>query len=96
MTSVDIYGLPCNPLAPVVIMLCTLVLCVGVKESTKFNAMMTMMNLAVLSFVLAAGSTKVDAAENLTPFAPSGATGVAKGAGLVFFAYLGFDMVACL
>jgi len=46
--------------------------------------------------VLLAGGPEVDAPDNLVPFATHGAQGVAKGAGLVFFAYLGFDMVACL
>jgi APA family basic amino acid/polyamine antiporter len=96
LTSYEIMGHTCNPLAPVILLLCTAVLCVGVKESTKFNAYMTIMNLCVLMFVVVAGGPRIDSTDNLVPFAPEGTTGVAKGAGLVFFAYLGFDMVACL
>ncbi len=95
LTAWEIWGITCCPLAIIVLMGCTVVLCVGVKESTKFNAAMTCLNLIVLSFVLIAGSPEVKS-EALTPFAPQGVSGVAKGAGLVFFAYLGFDMVACL
>jgi len=58
---------------------------------------MTIMNLCILAFVLISGigSGTVDSG-NLSPFLPHGLTGVWEGAGLVFFAYLGFDMVSCL
>lgn len=95
LTKLSIYGVDCNPLSVVIIFACTVVLCLGVKESTKFNAGMTIINLCVLLFVLIAGTPEVTS-DSLEPFAPQGVSGVAKGAGLVFFAYLGFDMVACL
>ena len=95
LTKLPIYGVDCNPLSVVIIFACTVVLCLGVKESTKFNAGMTIINLCVLLFVLIAGTPEVTS-DSLEPFAPQGVSGVAKGAGLVFFAYLGFDMVACL
>mmetsp|Transcript_4178 Transcript_4178/g.8413 ORF Transcript_4178/g.8413 Transcript_4178/m.8413 type:complete len:601 (-) Transcript_4178:18-1820(-) len=96
LTALDIgTGVPANPLSVVIILACTAVLCVGVKESTKFNAIMTCLNLTVLGFVMVAGSPEVSS-DYLTPFATEGMSGIAKGAGLVFFAYLGFDMVACL
>ncbi len=41
------------------------------------------------------GSTEVST-ENWTPFMPEGFHSVMTGAGVVFFSYLGFDMVACL
>lgn len=46
-------------------------------------------------FVISYGGTHVDV-ENWEPFMPGGFHGVMTGAGVVFFAYLGFDMVACL
>lgn len=46
-------------------------------------------------FVISYGSTQVEAT-NWEPFMPEGFHGVMTGAGVVFFAYLGFDMVACL
>ena len=48
VTSYELFGVTCCPLAPVILLACTVVLCVGVKESTKFNAYMTCINLAVL------------------------------------------------
>ena len=87
----------CCPLSMVIIGLCTMVLVTGAKESTRFNTAMTLLNLAVLGFVLFAGvGSGTVHGDNLTPVFPHGLSGMARGAGLVFFSYLGFDMVACL
>jgi len=95
----------CCPLSVLIIGICTVILITGVKESTKFNTAMTILNLSILGFVLVAGASSVllgnaagdSASVNLLrPFFPHGITGMARGAGLVFFSYLGFDMVACL
>jgi APA family basic amino acid/polyamine antiporter len=87
----------CCPLSMLIIGFCTVVLVTGVKESTRFNTAMTILNLLVLGLVLLAGvGTGAVNADNLQPIFPNGMDGMARGAGLVFFAYLGFDMVACL
>ena len=90
----------CCPLAAVVILLCTCVLVTGAKESSRFNTVMTVLNLSVLGFVVVTGWTTgiVRIHDNLlTPsFFPEGLDGVGRAAGLVFFSYLGFDMVSCL
>ena len=90
----------CCPLAAVVILLCTSVLVTGAKESSRFNTAMTILNLTVLGFVVVVGWTtgNVRVHDNLlTPsFFPEGFDGVERAAGLVFFSYLGFDMVSCL
>ena len=90
----------CCPLAAVVILLCTSVLVTGAKESSRFNTVMTILNLSVLGIVVVAGWTtgNVRIHDNLlTPsFFPEGFDGVVRAAGLVFFSYLGFDMVSCL
>lgn len=87
----------CCPLSMVIIGFCTLVLVTGAKESTRFNTAMTLLNLTVLGFVLMAGiGSGTVHSDNLDPIFPHGISGMASGAGLVFFAYLGFDMVACL
>lgn len=87
----------CCPLSMVIIGVCTMVLVTGAKESTRFNTAMTLLNLTVLGFVLFAGvGSGTVHNDNLTPVFPHGLPGMARGAGLVFFAYLGFDMVACL
>jgi APA family basic amino acid/polyamine antiporter len=87
----------CCPLAMLIINLCTLVLITGVKESTRFNTAMTLLNLSILGFVLLSGIVSGSLlSDNLTPIFPHGVAGMARGSGLVFFSYLGFDMVACL
>ena len=65
------------------------------QESAKFNSLVTLLNIAVLLFVVVYGGTEVDTTY-WKPFMPAGIHGVMTGAGVVFFAYLGFDMVACL
>lgn len=58
---------------------------------------MTVLNIAVLMVVILSGllSNSVDI-DNLSPFLPHGMKGLVSGAGLVFFAFIGFDMVASL
>jgi len=60
LTKADIFGYEGNVLSVVMIFFCTLVLCFGVKESTKFNAVMTCMNLVVLTFVVISGVPQVE------------------------------------
>lgn len=93
----SISSYTCCPLAMVIINLCTLVLITGVKESTRFNTAMTLLNLSILGFVLLSGTATGSLhPDNLLPVFPHGLAGMARGSGLVFFSYLGFDMVACL
>jgi APA family basic amino acid/polyamine antiporter len=63
------------------------------KETAKFNAVVTVVSLAVIGFVIVAGSTKIEK-DNWTPFAPNGVGGVLTGASVVFFSFVGFDTVA--
>lgn len=75
----------------------TWILLRGVQDSANFNNAITIMNIAVLVLVIAvglgSGSIEMD---NLIPFVPHHASSVLQGAGLVFFAFIGFDMVASL
>ncbi|CEG49422.1 amino acid permease [Plasmopara halstedii] len=93
--QIKILSVNCSILAALLIICCTFILLAGVHESAKFNAFVTLLNVSVLIFVMAFGSTEMDAAY-WQPFMPAGFHGVLTGAGVVFFAYLGFDMVACL
>lgn len=98
LTELHIYGdYSCSPLSVVIIGLGTWVLLKGAEESSKFNNIVTVVNIANLILVILSGvvSESIDP-ENWEPFAPKGLPGVIQGAGLVFFAYIGFDMVASL
>lgn len=98
LTKFPILGeYTCSPLSIVIVSLCTWVLVSGAKESSRFNNMMTVLNISVLLFVVLAGvSSQTIELDNWVPYAPQGIEGIAQGAGLVFFAFIGFDMVACL
>ena len=68
-------------------------LIVGVRITAKANIALVVLTVVVLLVVIGVGATKVDTA-NWTPFLPFGWSGVVGGASLVFFAYIGFDIVA--
>jgi APA family basic amino acid/polyamine antiporter len=96
LTKFPVYGnYTCSPLSIVIVALSTWILKSGAKESSKFNNVMTCFNIGVLMVVVLAG-IPVISMDNLDPFVPTGFSGVASGAGLVFFAFIGFDMVACM
>src|SRR5512140_816302 len=89
----SVPGAWCNLPAAVVVLLVTVVLVIGIRESATFNATMVFVKLVVVLFVIAAGIAHVDTA-NWHPFLPFGFSGVASGAAYVFFAYIGFDSVS--
>jgi APA family basic amino acid/polyamine antiporter len=81
-----------NVPALLIILAVSTLLVVGVRESTHFNSFIVVLKTAVILFVIAAGAGHVQS-ENWSPFMPFGWNGVVAGAGLVFFAYIGFDGV---
>ncbi|PIN20686.1 Amino acid transporter [Handroanthus impetiginosus] len=82
-----------NILAPIILVLLTLVLCRGVGESSLVNSIMTVTKVLIVLFVIIVGAFKVDVS-NWSPFAPNGYKSILTGATVVFFAYVGFDAVA--
>jgi APA family basic amino acid/polyamine antiporter len=79
--------------AVLIVLLITVLLVVGVRESARFNAAMVAIKVAAVLFFLAAGFSHVDAA-NWSPFAPYGWSGIMSAGAVVFFAYIGFDAVS--
>jgi APA family basic amino acid/polyamine antiporter len=71
----------------------TWLLVIGVKESARVNNAMVALKLGVLALFVGVGLFHVDPG-NWTPFAPNGWPGIATGAAIVFFAYIGFDAVS--
>ena len=65
----------------------------GIRITAKANMAITAMIIAVLLIVIAIGGTEVER-DNWTPFLPFGWDGIVGGAAVVFFAYIGFDIVA--
>ena len=75
-------------------LLVTVVLVVGIRESARFNAAMVILKLVVVLFVIVVGVGATSTPANWHPFLPYGVAGVLKGAAYIFFAYIGFDSVS--
>ncbi len=82
-----------NVPAFMIVMLLTLILVLGIRESAWFNAAMVAVKLAIIVFFLVVGAFYVQPA-NWSPFAPHGFQGISMGAAIIFFAYIGFDAVS--
>jgi len=79
--------------ATVIILLLTGLLIIGIRQSAAFNFIMVVIKLAVIVLFIFAGSTHIQT-ENWANFAPFGFSGILTGAGVIFFAYIGFDAVS--
>lgn len=90
-----ILGIPIsiNLPAVIIVLLLTLMLTRGVKESTKLASIMVGLNLIIITSFIIVGAFYVKP-ENWVPFAPNGFEGVLSGAFLIFFAYVGFDAIS--
>ncbi|MGA7615811.1 MAG: amino acid permease [Thermoanaerobaculia bacterium] len=90
-----VFGVPIvfNILAIAIVAFITIILVWGIRESARFNLIMVVLKLMVLGFFVFVSFKFVKPA-NWTPFAPNGFTGVAAGAAIVFFAYIGFDAIS--
>ncbi|MCD8377927.1 MAG: amino acid permease [Candidatus Gastranaerophilales bacterium] len=76
-----------------IVLVLTLLLIKGVKESTKFASIMVAVNLFIIISFILVGSFYV-CPENWHPFMPNGFDGVFMGAFVIFFAYIGFDAIS--
>jgi APA family basic amino acid/polyamine antiporter len=65
----------------------------GIRITAKANIAVTAAIIVTLLIVIAVGGAEVDSG-NWSPFAPFGWSGIVGGAAVVFFAYIGFDIVA--
>ena len=120
-----LFGLPINLLATLVAILLTIVVTIGIRESARFNLVVTSMKLSVVIFFIIFGIFFIKFA-NWIPFIPPpgpaphaanaaassgvleqplislifgqqsafGFQGIISGAAVVFFAYIGFEVVS--
>jgi len=94
-------GATLNVPAVVLTALMTVILVIGIKESARFNNAIVFIKLAIIFLVIGVGFAYVNTA-NWHPFIPAnsgkfgefGWSGVLRGAGVIFFAYIGFDAVS--
>ena len=90
-----------NVPAVALILLMTVLLVIGIKESARFNNVIVYIKIAIVVLVIGFGFLHVTKA-NWHPFVPPntggfgnfGWSGVIRAAGVVFFAYIGFDAVS--
>jgi basic amino acid/polyamine antiporter, APA family len=96
-----IHGLFNLPAVFVVVAI-SLLLVKGTQESSRVNAVIVFLKVSVIVIFVAIGWRFVQPS-NLTPFVPPNTTGhfgefgwsgVLAGAGMIFFAYIGFDAVS--
>jgi basic amino acid/polyamine antiporter, APA family len=87
--------------AMLIVLVVAALLLIGIRESANVNTALVVVKIAVLVVFVAAGAAYVSRA-NLTPLVPPntgrfgnfGWSGVLRGAGVMFFAYIGFDAVS--
>ena len=92
-----VFNLP----AAVIVVLVSALLVIGIKQSADTNTLLVGIKAAVLVVFVVAGASYINR-DNLTPFIPAntgafgqfGWSGVLRGAGVMFFAYIGFDAVS--
>ena len=87
--------------AIVVVLIATTLLAIGIWESAAVNSLIVVLKLTVLLLFIGVGFFYINR-ENWQPFIPPnegtfghfGWSGVLRGAGVIFFAYIGFDAVS--
>ncbi|OFZ79534.1 MAG: amino acid permease [Bdellovibrionales bacterium RIFOXYD1_FULL_53_11] len=105
-TGVDPATLPqvtayANVPAMFIVAAVTVLLVVGIKESANFNNVIVILKICVILMFVIFGFKYIQS-DNWTPFIPAntgefgqfGWSGIWRGAGVIFFAYIGFDAVS--
>lgn len=99
-----------NPMAALIALACTLVLLCGVQESKFATNVISCLKVLLISFMIVGGfllaspvipqqdpdNPRPASFSNWEPFAPGGFEGISEAAAILFFAFLGFDMICNL
>jgi APA family basic amino acid/polyamine antiporter len=107
--ELELSGAVLNVPAMLIIIFLATLLSFGVRESARFNDTAVALKLGVLTTFVMYGvyysqSHSEEFSKNITPFIPPntgvygqyGVTGIFRGAGAIFFAYVGFDSVCSM
>jgi basic amino acid/polyamine antiporter, APA family len=93
-------GAVLNVPAMIIVALVTILLIIGISESASFNNVIVIIKLTVVFLFIGFGLAYINR-ENWEPFVPPAAgpgkygwDGILRGAGVIFFAYIGFDAVS--
>ena len=92
-TAVPADGGILNVPAIIIVAFLTYLLVLGTRESAKLNKILVFIKLGCVALFLFLATPHVNP-QNWEPFLPFGLSGVATGAAIVFFAYIGFDAVS--
>ncbi len=77
----------------IIVMLLTVVLVRGIRESARTNNIMVLLKIVAIIVFVSFASRLIHPA-NWHPFAPNGWPGILTGGSIVFFTYIGFDSVS--
>jgi basic amino acid/polyamine antiporter, APA family len=93
-------GAVLNLPAMFIVAVITILLIIGISESATFNNVVVVIKITVVLLFIAFGLAYINR-ENWEPFVPPpagegkfGWDGIVRGAGVIFFAYIGFDAVS--
>jgi APA family basic amino acid/polyamine antiporter len=96
-TALAVFNLP----AVIITVLVTILLVIGIQESASVNSAIVIVKVAVVLLVIVSGAMFINPAnwhpfipENTGTFGQYGWSGIVRGAGVIFFAYIGFDAVS--
>ena len=92
-----VFNLP----AALIVVFVAALLVIGIRQSANTNTVLVIIKTMVLVIFVIAGAAYINR-DNLTPFIPAntgtfgqfGWSGILRGAGVMFFAYVGFDAVS--
>ncbi|KAJ8760992.1 hypothetical protein K2173_022030 [Erythroxylum novogranatense] len=93
-----------DPVAVLVVLLITLIICYSMRESSLLNMTLTALHILFIGFMIAMGFLKGDwknftqpaNPENPSGFFPYGVPGVINGAAMVYLSYIGYDAVSTM
>jgi APA family basic amino acid/polyamine antiporter len=77
----------------IIVMLLTMILVRGIRESAETNNVMVLLKIVAILVFIGFASRFIHPA-NWHPFAPNGWPGILTGGSIVFFTYIGFDSVS--
>ncbi len=87
------FKLIMNVPACIIVILISMLVYVGIKESKRSANFMVVFKIVVLLFIIGIGIFYINT-DNWTPFMPNGFSGILKGVSAVFYAYIGFDAIS--
>ena len=99
--GLNLTGSTVNLPAVFIVALMSTILVIGIKESARVNNLIVILKVAIVLLIVGVGLGHINTA-NWTPLIPPnqgewgtfGPSGILRAAGLVFFAYIGFDAVS--